>query len=92
MLVFLSMMLQDVVKLSLHHQLISHLWASFDAKFGHKDQGFIQVKNKTKKGLFPFVNFSNNWKLNVSRVMKHKIPWEEWDYWFQFSFVWVWIL
>ena len=37
------MIWKDVSFLSLDSQFIFHLWASFHAKFGHKDKSFFQV-------------------------------------------------
>ena len=40
---FWDMIWKDVSFLSLDNQFILHLWASFHAKFGHKDKSFIRV-------------------------------------------------
>ena len=56
LLVFLVNDMKNVPFLSLNHQFVLHLWASFYAKFEHKDYSFIWV-SKGEKWIIPLHPF-----------------------------------
>ena len=71
---FWDMIWPDVSFLSLDHQFISHLWASFHAKFVHTDNNFNPVTNvRGKKKFLPLCLFFKQFKakyfnLNCSHI------------------------